>query len=143
MEAILYRFKSISVEQFALLGDCFFFDDSVEIKTGFLFRFVKEECSLISVCDVEIFQKGELKIKATLDCSFEINKKSVEDCTKEDGSIIMPKHALIQFASLNYGTLRGVIVEKTKGTTFASAILPPLVVAELITEDLCVCSQKE
>ena len=72
------------------------------------------------------------------DCSFEIKEESVVEATLENGDVVIPRRLLVQLASLNYGTLRGIIIERTKGTPFSSVFLPPLIVEDIITEDLVV-----
>lgn len=138
MENLYYRFKDVSVEQFATLSESLSANSSVDYQTLFSFRFIKEENVLISRTEVSLLQGKELKMKSVLDCSFEIKTESIEQVTNEDGSIVFPRGSLIQLASLNYGTLRGIIIERTKGTAFASIFLPPLVVSEVIKGDLII-----
>lgn len=138
MENLYYRFKDVSVEQFATLNESLFAGSPVDYQTLFSFRFIKEENILVSRTEVSLLQGKELKMKSILDCSFEIKAESIELITNDDGSIVFPRGSLVQLASLNYGTLRGIIIERTKGTAFSSIFLPPLVVSEVIKEDLVI-----
>jgi hypothetical protein len=138
MENLYYRFRSVSVEQFATLSDSLSENDTMDYETTFSFRFIKDERLLISRSEVNLLQNKELKMKSVLDCTFEVKEESVIDVTQEDGSIVFPRNLLIQLASLNYGTLRGIVIERTKGTVFSSIILPPLVVGDIIKEDLVI-----
>ena len=51
----------------------------------------------------------------------------------KDKKYIFPTNVLIQFASLNYGTLRGAIHVKTLGSVLNKFILPPLYFNTFIT----------
>lgn len=138
MENLYYRFKNVSVEQFATLSDSLSENSSMDYETRFSFRYLKDESVLVSRTETALFQDKELKMKAVFDCAFEFKKESIVEITQEDGSIVFPRDVLIQLASLNYGTLRGVVLERTKGTAFASIFLPPLAVGEIIEKNLIV-----
>lgn len=138
MENLYYRFKNISVEQFATLSEELSNSLPLDFETQLSFQFYQEEKVIVSRSIVSLIQGSELKLKSVFDCSFEIKEESLIQITQEDGSVIFPRSVLIQLASLNYGTLRGIIVERTKGTCFSSVFLPPLVVGEIIKEDLVV-----
>lgn len=138
MENLYYRFKNVSVEQFATLSDNLLDSLPMDYETQFSFQFSKDERVLVSRSEISLFQGKELKMKSIFDCAFEIKDESIVEITQEDGSIIFPRSVLIQLASLNYGTLRGIIIERTKGTVFSSIFLPPLVIGEIIKEDLVI-----
>lgn len=138
MENLYYRFKNISVEQFATLSEELSNSLPLDFETQLSFQFYQEEKVIVSRSIVSLIQGNELKLKSVFDCSFEIKEESLIQITQEDGSVIFPRSVLIQLASLNYGTLRGIIVERTKGTCFSSVFLPPLFVGEIIKEDLVV-----
>ena len=138
MADLYYRFKSVSVEQFATISEDLSDKMPMDYKTRFSFRFLKDENVLVSRADVILLQKNELKMKAIFDCSFEIKEESVVEATLGNGDVVIPRGLLVQLASLNYGTLRGIIIERTKGTPFSSVFLPPLIVEDIITEDLVV-----
>ena len=143
MENLYYRFKSVSLEQFATLSNSFSENASTDYETVLSFHFLKDERLLVSKAEVNLIQDKELKMKSVLNCAFEIKEESVIEVTQENGSIVFPRNLLIQLASLNYGTLRGVVIERTKGTKFSSIILPPLVVGDIIKEDLIIQSESE
>lgn len=143
MENLYYRFNNVSVEQFATLSNNFSKTDSMDYETFLSFRFLKDERLLVSRAEVNLFQDKELKMKAVLDCSFEVKEESVTEVIQENGNMVFPKHFLIQLASLNYGTLRGIVIERTKGTVFSSIILPPLLVGDIIKEDLIIPFESE
>ncbi len=138
MADLYYRFKNVSIEQFATLSNKLQENVPIDYKTLFSFKYLKDENVLVSRAEVILLQEKELKMKTIFDCSFEIKKESIAEITQEDGSIVFTKNVLIQLASLNYGTLRGIVIEKTKGTSFSHIFLPPLVVGDIIKEDLII-----
>ena len=51
----------------------------------------------------------------------------------EDDCVVLPTNLMTQFASLGYGSMRGVIYAKTMGTPFENIILPPNDVQNIFT----------
>lgn len=137
MENLYYRLKNVSMEQFATLDDRLSAEDRIDFETTLPFRYIEDGNVLVSRSEVIIYQDRKIKMKSVFDCFFEIKEECL-DSLKKDGHIVFPRSFLIQLASLNYGTLRGVIIEKTRGTAFSSIILPPLLVADIIEDDLVV-----
>lgn len=85
-----------------------------------------------------IFSQGEKPLMSTsMDCFFEITTDSIERM-KHDDSIVVPAPILIQFASLGYGTMRGVIHSKTEGTALNRFILPPMYFHTIIKSDFVI-----
>lgn len=85
--------------------------------------------SRIGVCATQM-EKPILKAEQV--CYFELSSETVNSFLK-DKKYIFPTNVLIQFASLNYGTLRGAIHLKTLGTILNKFILPPLYFNTFIT----------
>ncbi|MCF0204357.1 MAG: hypothetical protein HUK12_03505 [Muribaculaceae bacterium] len=63
-------------------------------------------------------------MKAELDAFFSMNPASVDDLS-ENECIVIPNDLQAQFASLTYGSMRGIIFAKTIGTPLNHIILPP------------------
>lgn len=142
MKNIYYRFKSVSVEQFATLDDKWSTEEKNDFETKLSFRYLKDNRILVSRSEVTVYQDNNMKMKSVFDCFFDIKEECIEDI-KKDGSIVFPRDFLIQLASLNYGTLRGVIIEKIKGIGLSPVILPPLIVGDVIEGDLSFECEKE
>lgn len=136
MKDIMYRYAKIELEQFAMFEDNFRNDeDEIQLQTEVKFQYDKEQYVLC--CKITItFSNGETPLmRAVANSYFLINKESVETITDEKGRIIIPKQVLIQFASLNYGSLRGMIHLKTLGSKLSNYILPPIFFNKIIIED--------
>ena len=71
-----------------------------------------------------LMANGNPLIKADLDAYFSIAPSSVAKLT-DDGCIVLSEGLQAQFASLSYGTMRGVIFCKTLNTPLNKIILPP------------------
>ena len=73
-------------------------------------------------------------MESEVGCHFELSSESVEAMNQED-NIVIPAFILIQFASLCYGTMRGVIHTKTEGMPLNRFILPPIYFQDIIKQD--------
>ena len=130
-----YRFRNVSVELFDRKEEFYSSGNSMDFDSNVAFNFRKEENLLRCKFTIIVSQSKEEILKTVLVCDFEIKDESIKEATQENGSIIFSKSLLIQLASLNYGTLRGVLVERLRGSKMASIILPPLYVESIIKDD--------
>lgn len=136
MKDVMYKYAKIELEQFAL------FEDSlnkgqhkIQLQTEAQFQYDKEQHVLCSKITVTFLTGESPLMKAVANSYFLIAEESIKHITDAHGSITFPKQVLIQFASLNYGSLRGMIHLKTVGTKLANYILPPMFFNEIITKD--------
>lgn len=129
---IYYRFSKMELTQFATFEDNYNEDASeIEISCKFTFAYNFEQ-NIVCCSNMVSFMKKEIPLlKANLDVYFSINPSSVSELT-EDNAIILSPELQAQFASLAYGTMRGVIFTKTMGTTLNNIILPPNDVMSII-----------
>ncbi|MDE7474920.1 MAG: hypothetical protein K2M71_04775, partial [Duncaniella sp.] len=74
-------------------------------------------------------------LKADLDSIFQLAPQSVKNL-KDGEDIVLSPALLIQFASLSYGSLRGILYAKTMGTPLSKIILPPNNFSNIFTEPL-------
>lgn len=132
-EKVLYRYINIDLEQFAS------FEENLRPEAGPLkvytettFHYDKEGRILRNRLSVAYSQEGATVMKAVIIGDFVIHEDSAARLTGEDGKTTFPVSLLVQFASLNYGTLRGVLYMKTAGTPLSKYILPPLRFNEII-----------
>ena len=139
MDKILYKYVKIDLEQFAMfeenmkdgIGDLLF-------HTGTKFRYDKETRIICSEVSVLFSKQDTLLMKAVMNSYFEIHPDSIAKLTNSDGYIVFPKRTLVQFSSLNYGSLRGAVYLKTLNTSLAEYILPPIFFQEIIDKDYVV-----
>jgi hypothetical protein len=133
MEQLLYKYIKIDIERFTLFEDDFPPKlEDVHFQISAQFDYNKEQYILCSKLTVTL-SAGEKSILETVICSyFSIKEESVEQIINEKGRLIFAPPTLVQFASLNYGSLRGVIYVKTKGSQLENYILPPIFFGQII-----------
>lgn len=112
-------------------------DDEGEFQTEVQFSYNDSQHTLCCRINVNLTQEKQLIMSSILDCFFEITPDSIEKM-KHDENIVIPAQILIQFASLGYGTMRGVIHSKTEGTDFNRFILPPMYFHTIIRNDFVI-----
>jgi len=136
MSNIQYRFIKMDLTRFSPEWDRYNTGDpSVGIETNFNFSFNKSEGILKCVTNLTFIQNNQVFLKSELQTFFEIIKESIDELTNEN-VITIPRSLLCQFASLAYGSFRGVIYMKAINTTLSNLILPPMYLDEVIKDDM-------
>lgn len=133
---IYYRFSKMDLTQFATFEDNYNEDTSeIEISCRFTFAYNFEQ-NIVCCSNMVSFIKKEMPLlKANLDVYFSISPSSVSELTVDDAIVLSPE-LQAQFASLAYGTIRGVIFTKTMGTALNNIILPPNDVMSFIKQQV-------
>lgn len=137
-QQVRYKYRKMELEQFASFEENI--DKSIEevqFQTETQFSFDKEEHVLCCTITTNMTQKGNPLLKCELRSYFDIDPKSL-DGLRKDGKIIFFPGILVQFASLGYGTVRGIMYAKTIGTQLADFILPPIYFGTLIDKSFTV-----
>ena len=136
--AVQYRFRKIDVAQFATFPENYVREIP---EVGFLlqsqFSFDKEQSVLCSKVIVSMMDDKLPLLKAELCCYFEITNDSLRNILQDNRYVFQPP-LLIQFASLCYGTLRGVVHLKTIDTPLNGYILPPVYFDTMIKDPFVV-----
>ncbi len=135
---IIYKYCKIELEQFAILEDTYQSDmGDTQIQTGVQFSYDQDQHIICCDTSVILIQGDKTLLKTQLKSYFDLQPESVE-ALKEDGAIVFDEPLLIQFASLSYGSLRGVIYAKTLNTPFNNFILPPVYFSSIIDKPFVV-----
>lgn len=136
MSNIQYKFIKMDLTQFSPEWNRYdASNESVGIETNFNFSFNKKEGILKCATYLTFIQDNQVFLKSELQTFFEIKKESIKELTNGD-VITIPKGLLCQFASLAYGSFRGVVYMKTINTDLSNLILPPLYLDEVIKDDM-------
>lgn len=137
-KGIYYRFSGLDLKQFATFEDGYS-EDSREITISCKFTFAYNFSQNIVCCSnsVSIAKEGDVLVKADLDAYFAINAESVASISEAD-AVVLPPELQAQFASLTYGTIRGVIFAKTLGSPLSKIVLPPNDVLEVMKTPLSI-----
>lgn len=122
---IFFKFVKMNLVQFATFTDSYTDEDAeMEIFNRFQFAYNFEDHLVLCKTVIELSKQKQILLKADLDCLFKIEPDSasaIEDRT----CATIPQGLLAQFASLSYGSLRGIIYTKTIDTPLSNFILPP------------------
>lgn len=135
---VQYKFSRMELAQFATFDEAYSPDvKEVKFQTNAQFSFDKEHNIICSSITVIVSAQSSTLIKAELRSYFDLLPESIETL-REDQSIVFPPEVLIQFASLCYGSMRGVLFAKTIGSPLADFILPPVFFNSIITSGFSV-----
>lgn len=135
-QEVYYRFANLDLHQFATFEEGYNEDNQdidISCKFAFAYNFIQN----IVCCSnsISITKNGHPLIKAELDAYFAINEISVNAIT-DNGEIVLQPGLQAQFASLTYGTMRGVIFTKTINSPLNKIILPPNDVLEIFNKPI-------
>ena len=137
-QQVMYRFSKMELEQFAMFEEnCNPEPKEVQFQTEAQFSYDTDNYILCSKIIVNMSAQEKPLVKAELKSYFDLLPKSVENLRK-DGRITFAPPLLVQFASLCYVSIRGVIFAKTMGTPLNSFILPPVYFGNLIDKGFVV-----
>lgn len=136
---ISYSYAKISLEQFAIFEENFDQNQSqIEFQTQVQFSYDQGHNVICNSIVVSINQNKNAVLKAEQRSFFEINSDSVEMLRNEQGQIVFSPQLLVQFASLNYGSMRGSLHIKTLGSPVNRFILPPIYFNKMIESEFIV-----
>lgn len=130
---INFRYSKIALEQFAIFSENgpTASDDS-QLNTQIQFSYDNSSRMICCRVSVVLSDKDMPVLKADLDSYFEIQPESIASLTAANERIIFEPPHLIQFASLCYGSLRGIIYAKTIQTPLCNFILPPIYFSDIM-----------
>lgn len=135
---VLYKYSKMVIEQFAMFEENYKQQEQdVQFQTEAQFSFDNGNSVLCSKILVNMSADDRPLVKAELKSYFEIQPESITALT-QDGKIMFPPQLLVQFASLCYGSMRGVIFTKTLGSSLCNYVLPPVYFGNLIDKGFVV-----
>lgn len=136
MSNVQYQFIKMELTQFSPKWEMYSSENSaVGLETKFNFAFNKSEGVLKCTTILAFRQDNQDFLNSELQTFFKLKEESIKELTEEN-VIIIPKGLLCQFASLSYGSYRGIIYMKTINTDLSNMILPPMYIDEVIKEDI-------
>lgn len=108
-------------------------DAEIKIRTDVEFAYDRESRLLASKMTLTADDNSRTLMKAVMSSYFEIAPESVEELSTEDGKLSFDPMSLVQFASLNYGSLRGALYVKNADTPLKDLVIPPVYFHKIIT----------
>lgn len=135
-EQIFYRFIKLDLTEFATFGHSYNDDENpMELSSSFQFAYNFDDDVVCCTTAIVITKAAAPVLKAELNSYFKIHEDSVGAMTDND-CVILPAGLMTQFASLGYGSMRGVIYVKTIGTPLENIVLPPNDVQNIFVSQL-------
>ena len=132
-DQIFYRFIKLELAQFAIFESDYIDNEKpLELSSSFQFAYSYDDDVVCCTTTVVITKDNSPIMKAELKSYFNIMSESVASMI-EDDCVVLPTSLMTQFASLGYGSMRGVIYAKTMGTPLEKFILPPNDVQNIFT----------
>lgn len=139
MKDVMYKYAKIELGQFAMFEENFTEEcNQIQLQTEAQFKYDKAQRLLCSKITVTFSNKETPLMRAVGNSYFAIHEDSINEITDRKGRVIFPISILVQFSSLNYGSLRGMIHLKTLNTKLSGYILPPMFFNKIITKDYIV-----
>lgn len=134
---IQYQYSKISLEEFALLEESCDANAEIGFNNEIQFGF-DAKSGVVRCLDTLIAIQNEKKLFKISVCGFFKIKPEDVPSLKVGGKYKIPSSILIQFASLNYGTLRGILFSKLQDSQFNFIVVPPIYMQEVIKEPFIV-----
>lgn len=133
MEQLYYKYAKMELEQFAMFEENLSQKmEEVQFQTQAQFSFDKTQNVLCSRITVMMSDSEKLLLKAIMCSYFTFRNDSIEQMRNENGQLVFVPQVLVQFASLNYGSLRGALFLKTQGSPLADYVLPPMFFGQIV-----------
>lgn len=131
-QQVLYKYTKMELEQFAMFEENVLSEDKeIQFQTGVQFSFDAANNILCSKVIVTVSQESSPIMKIDLNNFFDIALESIANL-RQEGKVVFPPPILVQFASLGYGSIRGIMYAKTMGTSLNTLILPPVYFGNII-----------
>lgn len=134
---IKYRIHGISIDNFIFQKELYSKGEGFALGHNFAFALNKEQCLLKCFYTENMFQNDKLFLVAKLTVCLEIKQDSFEQLV-DKGVITIPANFLVQCASLAYGTMRGVVVDRTNDEGVDDIIMPAKYLQEDITKPMVI-----
>lgn len=135
---IAFKMNRISIEQFAILAQHLPEDNpTLNLETSLSFSAAVESHITVAKMRFTYLHNDAPLLVLELTCQFELDQKSWNSLLHEK-KIVIPKDFLAHMAVHTVGTARGILFCKTEQTPFSPFILPPINVAERITDDFII-----
>ena len=139
MEQLYYKYVKMDLEQFAVFEENIPQKlDGLKFQTQVQFDYDKAQNVLCCKITITFSEDGKPLMKAVMCSYFSISKDSLDQIRNEQDQFVFAPYMLIQFSSLNYGSLRGVLYLKRIGTKLAEHILPPIYFGQIIDKPFVV-----
>ena len=136
-----YKYEKMELKQFATFEEKLQ-HGTQEVQFTTQVQYSYDKGQNIICCEMEVIMSpdpgGYTLMKAVMYSYFSIHDDSLGNIRDDRGRLLFTPSVLIQFASLNYGAMRGAIFVKTEQSPLARYILPPVFFNEIIDKPFIV-----
>lgn len=137
MEEIRYRLQELDLSQFVMRTENYHIGEDINAETNMSFAYNKDQYIVRSSVYISMSQNDKKFLEMQMDVYTELEKSSVDKIMTTEG-VQLPRELQCQFASFGYGALRGVMLIKTVNTPLSKIILPPLILQDIIANDITI-----
>ena len=109
--------------------------NTLQIKNSYSYGIEPETGKFTCIISIILSQEDKMIVKIETQALYQLNEASMKRFIKGN-KFVMPTEAVKHFTSMLYGATRGILVCKLEGTKFASVILPPINLEEIINRPL-------
>lgn len=135
--ALSFKLVDILTDEFAILEDSYTDGEEVQMGTFVNFGHDRENRLLGANLKFQFEQNEKPFIVISATCSFQMDEEAWNSLLDEEGqNIVIPEGFASHMAVITVGTIRGILYEKIKDTSFRGYIIPPINLTELIKEDV-------
>lgn len=133
---ISFAIQGIKTEQYALFVENYKTKGNIELGTEIQIKIDHVNKQIGVFLGFDFIQSKKVFLKIQVSCHFKIEPLSWDGFKNEEqNKIIIPQYFLAHLVMITTGTSRGILHEKTEGTSFSKFIIPTLNVAEMIKND--------
>lgn len=139
MDQLLYKYAKIDLEQFAIFEENMSSPISeMTFENMVQFDYDKEHDALCCKLILTMMDGDKTLLRSVMCSYFLIAKESIKQITNDKAQLIFTPMVLVQFASLNYGSMRGALSVKCQNTPLADYVLPPIYLGQTIDKSFIV-----
>lgn len=135
---LIFSLNKIVTEEFAIIEQSYKGDDvDKEFEISVAFEFNAEKYLIAVFCEYSFLQNNAPFLLIKMSCHFKIDNETWSGFLDENKtSVIIDKLFLRHLAGFTVGTLRGALHSKTENTPFNKFHVPPIVITELVPDDI-------
>lgn len=133
MKTIEYQIASMRVLHSDIIPKNY--DAEGRIQLGNTFSFGVNVDNNLILCNHKFVLKKQTEtfVDIELETIYTISSNSFNDMI-DNGRIVIPTGFLVQCGSISYGSLRGIVLLKTKEKGLDNVIIPPMYIDQIINE---------
>lgn len=139
--SIQFQLIKIDSPQFAVINDSKF-TNPLQVNFEVNFAIDNNITSIKNTLKVVYSNSTAPVMQLVVECIYAVTPDSWSEMKKDDGTIVVPVGFLQHLSTITVGTTRGILHEKTIGTSLNKYVMPLVNVGEIVKDDLTIDPQK-